>query len=101
REKSERRVQRRLVGREVRQCAIELRDRVSFVETENFAGSVRAVTKAIPDFALLVLFAAEQDVTIGVGTVGARDERDHGLRLGKTRDVMEIAVVTNWIESSA
>jgi hypothetical protein len=90
-EQSERRVQRRAVRRELRQEAVELRDRMRLVEAEDLARRIGPVAKAVPDLALLIFLATEQQMTV---PVVAGDERDDGFRFRKARDVIEIAVVT-------
>ena len=90
REQAERRVQRRLVGREIGQHRVELGDRMRRVEAEDFARGVGTVAKAVPDLALRVLLAAEQDLPVAVG---AGDEHDHRFGLRKPRQVVRIAVV--------
>ena len=47
-----------------------------------------AIAIAVPDFAFEVLFATEQD---GFALVAAGQD-EHGLRFGKTGEVIEIAV---------
>ena len=82
-EQAERRVQRGPVGREVGQPRVELGDRMRLVEAEDLARRVGAVAKAVPDLALLVLLAAEQDVAVAVGSGDERDDR-LGLRESRT-----------------
>jgi hypothetical protein len=89
-EQAERRVQRRPVGREIRQQSVKLVDRVRLVEAEDLPRRVGPVAKPVPDLPLLVLFAAEQHVPVAV-RIG--DEGDDRVGLGKTRHVIEIAVV--------
>ena len=86
----QRRVQRRPVRGEVRQDPVELGDRARLVEAEDLARGVGAETKAVPDLALLVLVAAEQDLPVAVGP---GDQRNDRFRFGKAGQVIEIAVV--------
>ena len=53
-EQSERRVQRRAVGRQVRQSLAQRRDRMRFVEAEDLARGVGTIAEAVPDLAFLV-----------------------------------------------
>src|SRR5574343_863766 len=53
--------QRVAVDEEFGQFFVELLDGVGSVETEGTFGGFRSVTVAVPDFALFVLFAAEQN----------------------------------------
>jgi len=92
-EQAERREQRRLIGGEIRQHVVELGDCVRLVEAENFARRIGPITKAVPNFSFGVLVAAEQNVTIACGAVLAGDQRDDRLRLRKSGNIMEIAVV--------
>ena len=67
------------------------------VEAEDLLRRIGTVAEAVPDLALLVLLAAEQDVPVAVGP---GDQRDDRLRLGKAGQVVEIAVVPIRITAS-
>jgi hypothetical protein len=53
--------QRRLVGKQLDQLGVEFADGMRRIETEQLAGTVRAVAKTVPDFPFQILLAAEQD----------------------------------------
>ena len=81
-------VERGLVRDELRQLCVELADRVRLVEAERFARRLGAVAEAVPQLALRVLLAAEEDRL----RRRARDEHQHRLGLGEAGEVIEIAV---------
>ena len=81
-------VQRRLVRKELRQLRVELGDRIRLVEAERLARRLRAVAEALPQLALRMLLAAEEDRL----RARARDQHQHRLGLGKSGEVIEIAV---------
>ena len=61
-----------------------------FVEAEDLFRRIGSVTKAIPNLAFLAFVAAEEHMAIAVGT---GDERDDRFGLGKSRQIVEVAVV--------
>jgi hypothetical protein len=79
-------VQRRLILEQLDHLLVERRDRVGLVEGETLARGLRAVAKPVPDLALLVALAAEQDAA------ALRGEHEHCLRLGEAAEVIEVAV---------
>src|SRR3989338_891670 len=86
---TERIVKRGLVAQQFDQFFIQLRDRVSLIETESFACGVRAITMTIPDFALQILLAAKQYRPGGF----SRNHHQHRFRLGEAAQVIKAAVV--------
>ena len=97
-EQAERREQRGPVRRDFRKPVVQRGDRMRLVEAEDLLRCIGAITKAVPDLALLVALAAEQHVAIAVG-IG--DERDHRFGFGKAGQIIEIAVVPERIERIA
>ena len=97
-EQADRSKQRGAVRGNVGQFGFELSDRMGFVEAENLLRGVGSVAKAIPDLALFVLVAAEQHVAIAVGV---RDQSDDRFGFGKSRQIVEIAVVSKRKERVA
>src|SRR5205085_11579755 len=89
-EKAERREQGRTIGGNIRQLRLELAYRMCFVEAEYLLRRVGSVAEAVPYLALFVLVAAEQQLTIAVGS---GDQCDNGFRLRKSRQVIKITVV--------
>jgi hypothetical protein len=79
-------VQRRLILEQLDHLLVERRDRVGLVEGEALARGLRAVAKPVPDLALLVALAAEQDAA------ALRGEHELRLRLGEAAEVIEVAV---------
>src|SRR6185437_15402926 len=57
-----------------------------------------AIAKTVPGLALLVALAAEQHLTVAVVR---RDERDDGVGLRKSGQVIQVAVVAVWVERIA
>ena len=80
--------QRVAVDEEFGQFLVELLDRVGGVEAEGGFGGFRAVAVAIPDFALFMLFAAEQD---GFRFFAA-DQHDDRFRFREASQIPEVAV---------
>ena len=80
--------QRVAVDEEFGQFLVELLDRVGGVEAEGGFRGFRAVAVAVPDFALFVLFAAEQD---GFRFLAA-DQHDDRFRFREAGQVPEVAV---------
>ncbi|MCY1291369.1 hypothetical protein D9M70_405550 [compost metagenome] len=62
----------RAVGQQRRQRRVDLFDRMRLVEAERGARPFGAVAETVPDLALLVLGAAEQDAAVGIGGVARR-----------------------------
>ena len=87
---AQRGIQRRTIGRQVRELCRKIADRIGLVETEDFAGRVRPVAEAVPYLALGVLVAAEQDL-LRIPLVGTGEQHHDGLRLRKTGHVIEVA----------
>jgi len=59
------------------------------VGTELFTGSIRTKTVAIPDLALQILFAAEQEWIAAC----RRQRVQHGFRFGEAAQVIKVAVM--------
>ena len=81
-------VQRRLVLEQLGQRLVELVDRMRLVEAEALARRLRPVAEAVPDLALRVLLAAEQDAL----AARAGDDHQHRFGLGEAGEVVEVAV---------
>ncbi len=62
-----------------------------YVEAEDLARSVGAVTEAVPDLALRVLVAAEQHLS-RIASLACGNEDDDRLGFRKTGEVVEMAV---------
>ena len=82
-------VQRRLIRKQFRQQCIKLADRMALVEMKLFPRPLGSIAKAVPDFALDVLVATEQYAS----AVVTRNQHQHRFRLGKTGQIVKIAVV--------
>ena len=83
--------QRRLVGKQFDQLAVEFADRMCRVEAEGLARSFRAVAKPVPDFPFQILLAAKQD-RLRRGIAAAGDDHQYRLGFGEAAEVLEIAV---------
>ena len=77
-----------VVGDQLGEHGFEAAERIRLVETERVAGGVGTVAETFPDLAFLVLVATEEDGFLGA----TADQHDHGFRLGKAREVPEVAV---------
>jgi hypothetical protein len=97
-EQTDRRKQCGPVRGNVGQFGFELSDRVRFVEAENLLRGIGTVAEAIPDLALFVLVTAKQDMAIAVRT---GDQGDDRFRLGKSRQIVKVAVISKRKERVA
>jgi hypothetical protein len=79
---AERMPQRTAVGDQFGKLLFEFLEGVGFVEAEGLARGVGAVAETVPDFALLVLLAAEEDAARGFAC--RRSERSR-LRVRESR----------------
>lgn len=82
--------QRVAVDKEFGQFLVELLDGIGRIETEGNLGGLGAVAVAVPDFALFMLFAAEED---GFRPLAA-DQYNHRFRFREAGQVPEVAVET-------
>ena len=82
--------QRAAVGDEFGQPLFERAERIGLIKTESIACRFGTVAEAVPDFALGILFAAEQNRFL----ILAADQDDDRFRLGKAREIPEVAVET-------
>ena len=87
---AERVVDRRLIGEVLGEHLVERADGMGLVHRELLAGRVRAVAKAIPDLALRILLATQQDRARGV----TGDQQQQRLGFAETGQIVEVAVVT-------
>ena len=85
---AERMPQRAAIGDELWQALLEFADRIGEVDAEGFARTFRTMAIAVPDFALLILFPAEEDALRPV----ASRHYQYGFRFGETGEVPEVAV---------
>ena len=80
--------QRRRVLQQLRERLVELADRVRFVEAEALARGLGPVAVAVPDLALLVAAAAEEQRL----RRASGDDHQRRVRLGEAAQVIEVAV---------
>ena len=82
---------RRLVRQQLGQHFVQLGDGVCLVEAERFPRSLRAVTEAIPDFALRYPSRGRRGCAL-CSLSRIRHDHQHCLGLGKAGQIIEIAV---------
>lgn len=80
------------IGEQARQRRVDLLDRMGFVQAEGFAGGFGTEAETVPDFAFLVLGAAEQHAERRC-VAGRHHDGQHGFGLGEAGQVIEVAVV--------
>ena len=89
---AERVKQRRRIGQQLAHLGVERSDRERGVEAERLACGLGAMTETVPDFALDILLATEQDaLRLAAARIG--HQHHHRLRLGEAGQVVEVAVV--------
>src|SRR2546426_7788677 len=81
-------VKRRLIGEQLRHVLVERLHGIGLIETKGGPCALRAVAHALPELALRIAFAAEENRS---GLL-SREEDQHRLGLGEPAQVVEIAV---------